>query len=42
MQKEILTADTQLAERGLNIPKTFAYPYGPDNFQAENYLNSLN
>lgn len=41
MQKEILTADIQLAERGLNIPKTFAYPYGPDNFQAENYLNSL-
>jgi peptidoglycan/xylan/chitin deacetylase (PgdA/CDA1 family) len=41
MEKEILTADTQLNDRGLNSPKVFAYPYGPDSIPAENYLNSL-
>lgn len=41
MRNEISTADTQLADRGLNIPKTFAYPYGPENLKAENYLNTL-
>jgi peptidoglycan/xylan/chitin deacetylase (PgdA/CDA1 family) len=41
MQKEIATADTQLSDRSLNNPKTFAYPYGPVNATAENYLNSL-
>jgi peptidoglycan/xylan/chitin deacetylase (PgdA/CDA1 family) len=41
MQKEISTADQQLLDRGLNSPKTFAYPYGPDNLAAENYLGSL-
>jgi peptidoglycan/xylan/chitin deacetylase (PgdA/CDA1 family) len=41
MEKEILTADTQLGDRGLNIPKTFAYPYGPDSLSAENYLQKL-
>ena len=40
-QKEIITADTQLSDHGLNSPKIFAYPYGPDNIPAENYLNSL-
>ena len=41
MQKEISTADLQLSERGLNILKIFAYPYGPDNIASENYLSSL-
>lgn len=41
MQKEILTADSQLADHGLNNPKTFAYPYGPDSLNAEKYLDSL-
>lgn len=41
MQKEILTADTQLSDHGLNIPKTFAYPYGPDSLSAENFLQKL-
>ena len=30
MQNEISTADTQLADHGLNNPKVFAYPYGLD------------
>jgi peptidoglycan/xylan/chitin deacetylase (PgdA/CDA1 family) len=41
MQYEILTADTQLSERGHNAPKVFAYPYGFDTGAAEKYLNSL-
>jgi peptidoglycan/xylan/chitin deacetylase (PgdA/CDA1 family) len=41
MQYEISTADAQLAERGLNSPKVFAYPYGFDSKQAEKYLISL-
>lgn len=41
MQSEISTADTQLANHNLNNPKTFAYPYGLDNKNAETYLNSL-
>lgn len=41
MMNEISTADTQLSDHGLNNPKTFAYPYGPENINAENYLNSL-
>jgi len=41
MQKEISTADTQLTDHGLNSPKVFAYPYGPDSVSAENYLNKL-
>lgn len=41
MEKEIGTADTQLTEHGLNSPKVFAYPYGPESSPAENYLNSL-
>lgn len=41
MKTEISTADTQLAERGYNVPKVFAYPYGLETLQAEAYLNSL-
>jgi peptidoglycan/xylan/chitin deacetylase (PgdA/CDA1 family) len=41
MQREISTADTQLSERGLNNPKTFAYPYGPDSVSSEKFLASL-
>lgn len=41
MQYEISTADTQLSEHGLNVPKVFAYPYGLDTVNSENYLNSL-
>jgi peptidoglycan/xylan/chitin deacetylase (PgdA/CDA1 family) len=41
MEYEILTADTQLSDRSLNSPKTFAYPYGIDSVQAEKYLDSL-
>lgn len=41
MQKEILTADTQLTDNGLNGLKVFAYPYGPATIAAENFLNSL-
>jgi len=42
MQREISTADNQLSDHGLNSPKVFAYPYGPDSVPAENYLTSLN
>lgn len=42
MQKEIQTADNQLSEKGLNNPKIFAYPYGPENIAANNYLQTLN
>lgn len=41
MQFEVSTADTQLADRGLNSPKVFAYPYGLDSGQSEKYLASL-
>lgn len=41
MQYEISTADTQLSQHGLNVPKIFAYPYGIDSNQAEGYLASL-
>jgi peptidoglycan/xylan/chitin deacetylase (PgdA/CDA1 family) len=41
MQYEILTADTQTSERGVNSPKVFAYPYGLDTNASETYLNSL-
>lgn len=41
MQYEILTADTQTAEHGVNSPKVFAYPYGLDTNASETYLNSL-
>ena len=41
VQKEISTADLQLADHGLDSPKVFAYPYGPATSAAESYLNSL-
>lgn len=41
IEKEISTADTQLAERGLNNPKVFAYPYGLPNASAETFLTKL-
>lgn len=41
MKYEISTADTQLADRGLNSPKIFAYPYGLSTVESETYLNSL-
>ena len=41
MQYEISTADTQLAEHGLNSPKVFAYPYGLDSGGSEKFLVSL-
>lgn len=39
--KEITTADIQLSDRGLNSPKTFAYPYGSKNSAAITELKSL-
>lgn len=39
-KKEIDTAQGQLSERGLNKPMIFAYPYGSDNLQTEEYLKS--
>ena len=41
MEDEISKANIQLNDHGLNSLKIFAYPYGPDNMPAENYLNSL-
>lgn len=41
MEKEVSLADTQLSDHGVGNPKVFAYPYGPDNQTAENYLNGL-
>lgn len=40
-KSEILTADLQLAEHGLNSPKVFAYPYGGYTSYAETQINSL-
>lgn len=39
---EIATADMQLAEKGLNSPKVFAYPYGDENSFAKEILKKLN
>ncbi len=41
VQKEILTADTQLTEHGVNFTKVFAYPYGLPSHGAEDYLTQL-
>jgi len=41
IEKEITVADMQLAERGLNQPKVFAYPYGWSNRYAEQVLGVL-
>lgn len=40
-EKEILTANDQLANHNLNSPKIFAYPLGFSNPHAETYLSSL-
>ncbi|OGG12625.1 hypothetical protein A2875_05440 [Candidatus Gottesmanbacteria bacterium RIFCSPHIGHO2_01_FULL_46_14] len=40
-QTEIGTADTQLASRGLNQAKIFAYPYGNPSTNGEAVLSSL-
>lgn len=36
---EIVTADTQLTERGLNSPKVFAFPFGPASGLAQQILS---
>jgi len=41
LKREIETADLQLSERGLNNPKTFAYPYGFSSTDSENILMGL-
>lgn len=41
MKYEISTADTQLSDHKLNLPKVFAYPYGLDTGASEKYLSSL-
>jgi peptidoglycan/xylan/chitin deacetylase (PgdA/CDA1 family) len=41
VENEITTADTQLAEKGLNSPKIFAYPYGLESNNATKDLNKL-
>lgn len=38
---EISTADFQLAQRGLNSPKVFAYPYGIISDYAQEFLEGL-
>lgn len=40
IEKEIGTADKQLADRGLNSPKVFAYPYGLVSSEAQRFLTS--
>lgn len=40
IEKEITTADKQLAEKGLNSPKIFAYPFGIPSQYAEAFLNT--
>lgn len=42
LEAEILTADTQLSERGLGNPKVFSYPYGLESKGAIAYLGKLN
>jgi peptidoglycan/xylan/chitin deacetylase (PgdA/CDA1 family) len=41
VEKEISTADSQLADRGFNRPKVFADPYGASSAYAIEYLNKL-
>src|SRR5258708_16969044 len=41
IEKEITTADTQLGDHGLNIPKTFAYPYGTTSPYSAQFLQSM-
>ncbi len=41
LKMEISTADVQLNEKGLNIPKVFAYPYGLESSLAISFLQGL-
>ena len=41
LKMEISTADVQLNEKGLNIPKVFAYPYGLESVSAISFLEGL-
>lgn len=41
VEYEAKTADTQLADRGLNLTKVFAYPYGIENGQAVKLLKDM-
>lgn len=41
LKMEISTADVQLKEKGLNIPKVFAYPYGLEGNSAISFLQGL-
>jgi peptidoglycan/xylan/chitin deacetylase (PgdA/CDA1 family) len=41
VEKEITTADSQLAQRGFNSQKVFAYPYGNSNQMAVEVLQKL-
>ena len=41
LKMEISTADVQLNEKGLNIPKVFAYPYGLEGSLAISFLQGL-
>jgi len=41
IRNEISLADTQLADRGFNSPKIFAYPYGLANANAQKILQDL-
>lgn len=42
LKMEISTADVQLNEKGLNVPKVFAYPYGLESGAAVSFLQGLN
>jgi len=42
LKTEISTADVQLNEKGLNVPKVFAYPYGLESGAAISFLQGLN
>lgn len=41
LKMEISTADVQLNEKGLNVPKVFAYPYGLESALAISFLQGL-
>ena len=41
LKMEVSTADVQLNEKGLNIPKVFAYPYGLESSSAISFLQGL-
>lgn len=41
LKMEISTADVQLNEKGLNVPKVFAYPYGLESNSATAFLQGL-